>query len=89
MKIKVPDGKGFDVVVWQPRAVGAVYCSAYTAAGIRHVLKFVEPPVVAVKAYDLGATHPREFLGEAEKELKIGGVSPGAKAPMLINPHLH
>lgn len=88
-KIKVPKGEGFDIVVWQMANVGIVYCAAYTSPGQEYLAKWIEEPIYRVKAYDMGATQPREFIGAAPKHLKIGGISPGAKVPMLINPPLH
>lgn len=89
MATRVPDGRGFDVVVWQKVKIGEVYCAAYSPRGQEYVSKWIEGPVRRVQAYEMGAIHPKEFIGEAPKDLRIGGISPGAKVPMLINPPLH
>lgn len=88
MQIKLPDGKGFDIVVWQKPRVGEVFCTAYTFAGKIYMGEWFTAPETHIP-YEMGAIHPREFIGKAPKDLKIGGVSPGAKKPMLINPPLH
>jgi hypothetical protein len=89
MRIKVPDGRGFDVVVWQKPPAGTVFCAAYTRAGAIYLVEWLEIPVGIRTAYDMGGIHPRDFLKTVPSGLKIGGVGPESGSVRLINPPLH
>jgi hypothetical protein len=87
MANKVPNGKGFDIVIWSGKNMEA-FAAAYTVSGREYLSKW-KPEVALSVAYSLDYILPKDFLQEAPKELKIGGISPGARVPMLINPPLH
>lgn len=88
MKSRAPKAGGFDIIVWQKAKAAEVFCSAYTPAGREYLGKWFTLGH-SIDAYEMGIIHPREFIGQAPQGLRIGGISPGSKVPMLINPHLH
>jgi hypothetical protein len=87
-KIKVPDGRGFDVVIWQKSELDSAYMAAKTYTGRRLVREWF-PRAQLNKAYSLDDIFPQQLLAKAPSGLRIGGISPGARVPMLLNPSLH
>lgn len=88
VKIKVPNGRGFDVIVWQKRVEDAPLAAAYTLLGKMHMAKFL-PKVAYRKAYSLDDVDTDLFFKDTAGKLLIGGISGGARVPVLVNPHLH
>lgn len=87
-KIKVPDGRGFDIVVWQKNRVSPAYACPYTFKGRSYLRKFL-PRADFCRANDLKGTYPQDLLDRCPSSVSIGGISPGARIPMRLNPRLH
>lgn len=85
-KIKVPDGRGFDILIWSRSATSPTWACPYTIVGRDYLRKFVPEAKLRV-ASKLDWIFPEDFLKSSS--LKIGGISPGARVPMRLNPRLH
>lgn len=86
-KIRIPEGQGYDIIIWQRTEESPTWVASYTKDGYFYLQKFI-PQVVNKKAFQLEET-PFNVIDLAPKNLKIGGMSPKTRVVMRLNPRLH
>lgn len=86
---RVPDQKGFDIVVWQKSAQSTTWACGYTRPGADY-LRLYDKDYVQGRAMNLDGVYPEEFFSGAPNGLKIGGIDPYTKKTEIIaRPPLH
>lgn len=80
--MKIPNGDGYDIVVWQKREDSPTFCCGYTTEGVKF-LRTIWPEYTTGKM-EL-QMYPQEFFARLPKRLKVGGMTPGTRTIMLIS----
>lgn len=81
---RLPDSAGHDIVVWQKGEQSPTWAVGYSGGGIDYIRRYF-PEYLGGKI-ELAGVFPQEFLGQAPKGLKIGGVIPGTRKTVTLRP---